>query len=254
MFVALLSAMHRNADIEEALETLAAMRAEIAMLHAFKGMNLSVQDALQLLKNRRDNTLTQEDKDKRDRLVSAVDNLVEFAVCQEYQLYRKLPATVNLDDQEEQADYDELCEQYNKTYAAVENYDIEYAMGIALAWIHYTENTIITYNTQRDDRVRPWHAQFDGYYETRDKFPEWLIPPIEWACRCYLTDSDGDNIKNALHAKTPKKPKQLDGVFSESVAKCGRIFGKAHPYFKVRKEDKKMLQGMVKRIKQKYYG
>ena len=61
------------------------------------------------------------------------------------------------------------------------------------------------------------------------------------------------DIKN-IQAKAPKKPKELDGVFSESVCKCGRIFSKSHPYFDVDKADKTMLKRLVKNIREKYYG
>ena len=242
--------MGRHADVEEALEALAAARAELACMHAFKGFNMTAEEALMLLKNQSDNTLTKEDKDKRDRLVAAVDNLIEFSVCEEYQLYNQLPAEIDLNNPEEMADYYDLCEQYNHTYAAVENSDIEFAMGVALGWIHYTEKTILTYMTQGDHRVRPWHAALEGFSATPGDFPAWMIPPIEWGCRCYLVNSDGIAVHNAT--KSPDIPKQIDGVFSESVAKCGRIFGKSHSYFKVKKSDKDMLKGMVERIKVKY--
>ena len=50
------------------------------------------------------------------------------------------------------------------------------------------------------------------------------------------------------------KTAELDNVFSESVAKCGRIFGKSHPYFKVAKADKDKLKEYVENIRKQYYG
>ena len=88
-----------------------------------------------------------------------------------------------------------------------------------------------------------------------------MIPPIEWNCRCFLISSDSadevwnkaSNLRKVMD-KAPKKPKQIDGVFSESVAKCGRIFSSSHSYFSVKAEDKEFLQSCVERIKSKYYG
>src|SRR5574344_2228174 len=129
-------------------------------------------------------------------------------------------------------------------------------MSIDLAWLSYSENMILTYMTMNDDRVRPWHYELQGFSAKRNDFPAWMVPPIEWACRCFLINGEDTlaqtDIKK-ISAKIPKKPKQIDGVFSESVAKCGRIFSKSHPYFNVRKEDKDKLKGIVKRIKEKYY-
>ena len=56
-----------------------------------------------------------------------------------------------------------------------------------------------------------------------------------------------------MAAKNVTPPKQLDGVFSESLAKCGRIFSSAHSYFSVKEIDKSMLAGFVTRLKEKYH-
>lgn len=261
MFYALLKNKDNTDKREEALQALAELRADFAIQHACKGFKINVDEALQLIKNMDDNTLTKEDREKRDRISAAVDNLVEFSVCAEYQLLKKAldlkPGSINFEDEEEMDEYEDLCSKYNKIYAAVENDDIEYAMLMAWQWLRYHENTYLTYWTQNDDRVRPWHYALQGFTAKRDDFPSWMIPPIEWACRCFLISSNdamgNADIKN-IQAKAPKKPKELDGVFSESVCKCGRIFSKSHPYFDVDKADKPMLKRLVKNIMEKYYG
>jgi SPP1 gp7 family putative phage head morphogenesis protein len=240
------------------------LRSELAISHAFRGFDMDEQEALDLLKNSDEDMLTKEEKSKRDRLVAAVRNLIDFAVCEEYQLYRKVQN--RYDEFDEAIDYDEYpsefldecdewCKTYNDTYATVENHDIEYAMGIALAWVGYGDEVYLTYMTQNDDRVRPWHYALQGETYTKDDFPAWMIPPIEWACRCFLVPSyDGNASKNVnrVMAKKTSKPKQLDGIFSESVAKCGRIFSSSHPYFNVRKEDKSKLKEISNNLKGKY--
>ena len=67
-----------------------------------------------------------------------------------------------------------------------------------------------------------------GYAAPRDEFPSWMIPPIEYNCRCFLeilevprADAKLSQIKGS--AKDLVKPKQLNSVYSESLAKCGRI-------------------------------
>ena len=269
LFLTFLKNLGNELSREEALEELAELRAELAISHLFRGLNIDEDDALQLLENIDDDNLTQEDKDKRAVIIAGINNLIEFAVCEEYQLSERVDEYIedneldhddlDYEDEELMDELGGLCHLYNDTYAAVENGDIEYAAGMALGWIHYEENQYLTYMTQNDDRVRPWHFVLQGFTARKSEFPEWMIPPIEWGCRCFLETSGGDvyakgsKLKD-VKAKAPAKPSQLDDVFSESLCKCGRIFGKSHPYFDVKEKDVAMLDGFVKKIKEKYYG
>ena len=267
LFIAMLKNLNDNATIEESLEALAALRTQIALNHAFDGFKIDREKAIQLLRSVGDNNITQLDREKRDRLVAALENLTDFSVAEEYQVMKKameaqdMYGDIDFDDEEMMEMYEEICELYNKKYSFIENKDIEYAMGIALWWVLLEENVYLTYMTQNDDRVRPWHFALQGFTARKRDFPEWMIPPIEWGCRCFLESSDGgiyasDNRLKYVMAdmKTPEKPKELDDIFSESVAKCGRIFGKSHPYFNVDKEDVAMLKRISDNIKGRYYG
>ena len=271
IFINFLKNIHSDSR-DEILYALMELRADLAISHAFRGFNIDEEEALQLLKNLDDNNLTQEDKDKRDRIVAAVNNLIEFAVCEEYQVAKKADELYQsrLDDDESYDidfnnpddidDYTAICALYNDTYAAVENADIEYSMSVAYQWIHFAANEYLTYWTMNDNKVRPWHLALQGYTAKRDDFPAWMIPPIEWHCRCFLIAASGEEVTakasdiRRVSAKAPQKPSQIDNVFSESVAKCGRIFGKSHSYFQVAKKDKQFLQDCVTNIKAKYYG
>lgn len=261
--------MTNRTSREEILGELMSLRAEYAINHAIEGFKMDIEEALQLLKNTADNNLTQEDIDKRDRLVAMVDNLTEFAVCEEYQMYKEVldvnpniyDEEIDFNDDDALEKYYDICKKYNQTYAAVENEDISYAMSVAYLWIHWSSNTYLTYMTQNDDRVRPWHYALQGFTARRDDFPSWMIPPIEWACRCFLISENGDAIASNNKIKDvkasfdiPEKPSQIDDVFSDSVAKCGRIFGKSHPYFNVAKADKERLKEYVDSVRKKYYG
>lgn len=274
LFVNFLKNVHSDSR-EEALYALMELRADLAINHAFRGFNIDEEDALQLLRVLDDNVLTKQDKDKRDRLIAAVNNLIDFAVCEEYQVSQKVDELyderaedededeeyeIDFNDPDDVDDYYAICALYNDTYAAVENGDIEYAMGIALQWISIASNEFLTYWTMNDNKVRPWHMALQGYTARRDDFPAWMIPPIEWNCRCFLipagqADEVWDKNKDLKHimAKVPKKPSQIDDTFSESVAKCGRIFGPSHSYFAINSKDKDFLQDCVEKIKSKYY-
>ena len=262
LFIAMLKDIQSDTR-EEALYALAELRAELAIHHAFRGLNLDVEEALMLLKNKDDSNLTQHDKDLRDRIVAAVNNLIDFAVCEEYQLYEEVLEECGEDEvdfnSEEYEELEGLCSKYNDTYAAIENADIEYALGVALRWIGIGSRDYVVYWTQNDAKVRPHHMELQGYAAPRDEFPSWMIPPIEYNCRCFLEVLDvraqSNDIKSVKGAASKiQKPKQLNDVYSESVATCGRIFGPSHPYFQVKEEDKEMLKGFVERIKEHYYG
>lgn len=264
LYIVLLSSLRDEEKREEALYALAELRVSIAFRYVASGLGLDVDTALQLLQNIDESGLTDEDKELRARLVAAIDNLIDFSVCEEYQLYDETSEMVGDDEiTSDSDDYEELiaiCKKYNDTYSAVENSDIEYAGAIAAAWLRYSPNDYLVYWTQNDVRVRPWHLALQGYTAPRDEFPSWMIPPIEYNCRCFLeiletpsaSIAKSRNIKGL--AKEVEKPEQLSNVFSESLAKCGRIFGPAHSYFTVKERDKQMLQGFVERLRDKYYG
>lgn len=265
LFINLIKSLRDPDNKKQALLDLARLRAQLAISHAFEGFDIEQDEAIKLINQTED--LSELDEEKKKRLIAAINNLIEFSVCEEYQLmtniYKTLPDfdfdsdEFDADNEEAMEPLEELNKKYNLIYAGVENMDIEYAMMIALAWISSGKEATLTYMTQNDDRVRPWHFALQGFSAKKDDFPSWMIPPIEWGCRCFLVDSNGDSVINQLDlhvfAKAPKKPKQIDDVFSESVAKCGRIFGKSHSYFKVGDKDKDALKEMVELIKQDYY-
>ena len=242
------------------LEELMEARADFAIRHAFEGFGISYDEALELLKNAED--LTNEQQVQRDILVAAVDNLVDFSVAEEFRVAEDISeyqdAIEELDEDSEE--HDELmailfgvCSKYNNRYAHVENMDIEYAMIVAAYLSSLKDDTILTYMTMGDERVRPWHLQYEGYSAPRSLFPSWLIPPIEHQCRCYLVEDSRSSVLSGIQAqKTPEMPDWFDRTFKESVANGGRIFSDEHPYFQIDKDYIERLSDIAQRIKDKY--
>lgn len=253
--------MERDGDEDaqlEALEELMALRAKHLIGHALDGFGITLDEALELLRNA--DGLSELDAARRDIVVAAVDNLIDFAVAEEYQMMSDL----SLDDDEEDDDEDEEREglteedilaifaRYNKQYARVENKDAEYAMIMAATLVLVKPTTILTYMTQGDERVRPWHLQYEGFSAPKASFPAWLIPPIEHMCRCFLIE---DTIENSVQAASKKleMPDWFNPTFKESVALGGRIFSDAHPYFQILPEHNLKLQEIAARIKAWYW-
>lgn len=261
LFVSLLPSL-KSESKEEALFALSELRTEFSFNYVLDGLGIDFDEAMMMLQNVDDANVTQSDKDKRDRLVAAIKNLIDFSICEEYQLYDEVYELIGDNDIDVNSDeYKELlalCEKYNDNYAAVENSDIQYAGIMAALWLKMSANDYLVYWTQNDMKVRPWHMALQGYAAPRDEFPSWMIPPIEYNCRCFLESLEIGSVSGRLRkvvgsAKTVEKPKQLNDVYSDSLAKCGRIFGPSHSYFTVKESDKEMLQGFVKRLREKYY-
>ena len=203
--------------------------------------------------------MSDEDNEKRKILLAALDNLIDFALCEEYQMVKELPKRKDYDEDnydEYYDDCDDICEKYNKTYADVENDEAGYAMKMAAWWLSVEENTYLTYMTQGDERVRPTHMALEGLSYPKYAFPEWLIPPIDYCCRCFLVEENGVGMSKKsmkdVECKLDKIPECINPVFKESVCKGGRIFSSKHGYFNVGNNDVKKLKTISNKIKNKW--
>ena len=250
-----------DSDMEdwEIMEELMSLRADFAIHHAIKGFGMDWDEALDLVAADRD-TLTPEEQTRRDIIVAAIDNLVDFAVAEEYQMAEDV-----IDMREEERDMDseerralmvDVCKKYNETWATTENLDIEYAMMIADALVVIPADTSLMYMTQGDERVRPWHLQYEGFTCPKSRFPAWLIPPIEHQCRCYLVEVEDaefklSDIQNRA-VEIPEKPEWFNPTFKESVALGGKIFSEDHPYFQIEESMVGVIRDIAERIKEKY--
>lgn len=251
-YLPVLAAFHRLMDsLEDSAESWRVME-EIILLRTaslysrvLEGLHMDFDRALGLLRNHNEFTTLQE-KEERDILVAAIDNLVDFAAAQQYTMMNDI-----LESSKEEGfeDYEGVCEKYNLMYADTENEQVLYAAGIAGWWINQSSGTLITYMTQGDERVRDTHLALEGLTYPKSDFPSDLIPPIEWGCRCYLL-SDGNEASVSASLKDDYR-KKVNPVFAESLAMKGRIFSGAHPYFSSDFQKNARIQTIVKQIKNK---
>lgn len=248
--------------IDELLEELAYVRAKAGLEAAASGFNTDVEAIIDLL-NQAPEDLSDELKKRRDVLLAAFENIIDFAVAEEYQMLEditdELDGELEFGEELEDEEWDDLFaifERYNLTYRDVEDGDIEHALMMALGLYLLSDKTMLTYRTQLDDRVRPWHLVYEGFSAPKSAFPEWLIPPIEHGCRCFIEETalaEGLLVVKAV-AKTPQMPEWFNRTFKESVANGGRIFSDEHPYFTIKEEDAERLNDMSTRIKERYLG
>ena len=142
-----------SAESWHIMEEIIMLRTASLYSRVLEGLKMDFDRALELLRNHNGFT-TLQDKEERDILAAAIDNLVEFAAAGEYAM---------MDDVREHSqdegfeDYEGICEKYNLAYAETENGQVLYAAGIAGWWINRPSDALITYMTQGDGRVRDSH-------------------------------------------------------------------------------------------------
>lgn len=221
-------------------------RALFAYGHCIRRFGIDFDEAIDIVRNHNDLYLTPSEIERRKILLTALNNLIDFAAAEETQMY------MDLEEQEDNDDPTEIFQLYNNTYATTENKDINYSASIAAWWIGLSEETTLMYMTQGDERVRDSHRALEGLSYPKSNFPEWLIPPIDWRCRCYLIESftkpnyqDYINIDDIIN-------QAANPIFKKSLAKGGPIFGDDHPFFIVDKSLVKPMQKIITSIKSKF--
>lgn len=254
IFQRLLEAIKADEGQWEVLEELMNLRAQQLIGRALQGFGMSLEEALELLQSSEEG-LGRVDKEKRIAIHAAIDNLVDFAVAEEYQMVDDLNFDEENPTESDEEEALKVFKTYNQRYAKVENEDVEYAMIVAAGLVTVRSTTMLTYMTQGDERVRPWHRTYEGYSAPKSSFPHWLIPPIEHQCRCFLIEDDVYNQLNVQAARTGKleMPDWFNPTFKESVAFGGRIFSDEHPYFQVDEAHVEKLSEISARIKTRYF-
>ena len=240
-----LSVYENSAESWELMEEIITLRASFLIDCALTGLRIDFDKALDLLRNH--NTFVSDrERQQRDILVAAIDNLVDFAAAEEMEMMDVLPESRTTEDMEECLF---ICQKYNEIFARRENDDVLYAATIAAWWINVPDENRITFMTQGDERVRAWHLSQEGLTYRKSEFPPELIPPLEWGCRCYLVSDGFSSVAASLPDSGTTHP--VHPIFRESLATGGRIFTEAHPYFKTPLRPE--IEAVKGRIKTKFH-
>lgn len=243
-FRRMLDVYENGAERMDVFEDIVTLRASFLIDRVLSGMSLDFDKALVIIRNHNEFN-TKFERQQRDTLLAAIDNLIDFATAEEYSMLSELPQETGGKYREET---ETICKRYNLTNAAQENDDVRFASSVAAWWMTVSEDTYLTFMTQADERVRAWHLSHEGVTYAKPNFPPELIPPIEWGCRCFLLTNSYAAVTGSSDTK-----RVVDGVnpiFSESLAVGGRIFTEHHPYFK--KTLSAEVADIKNRIKQKF--
>ncbi len=246
-FVRLLDSWENSAERWEVMEDIITLRASFMIDRAIEGLSIDFDRALALLRNH-NAFVTERERQQRDILVAAIDNLVEFAAAEECAMMDDLAPWLDeaIDERDE---CEAVFDRYNGAGTAQENEDVLYSAAMAAWWIGVAGESLVTFMTMGDERVRPWHEAWEGYSCPKSQFPPELIPPIEWGCRCFLVAEGMGSVVGSLRRE--QAPPKVNPVFRESLATGGRIFSLEHPYFKTPLPIR--ARGIVERIKAKFY-
>lgn len=140
---------------------------------------------------------------------------------------------------------EEIFDTYNKNWLKTEH-DTAFALAqSAQNWVQIEEQAdvlpLLRFQTVGDGRVRDNHKVLDDIVKpVTDKFWGENYPPLDWNCRCIVTQ----HAKGEYEVTSDKDIKSRDlpeipTLFKGNPAKDGYIFDEeAHPYFKVDKKYK----------------
>ena len=133
----------------------------------------------------------------------------------------ELPETADEQDMEA---HEKICRRYNLVHAEEENNQVFFAASMAAWWMAVDMDTVLTYMTQGDERVRAWHLSLEGISFRKSEFPPELIPPIEWGCRRFLVAEGFAAVRAALPDKGDYLEKGGSGLPGEPGNRRAYLF------------------------------
>lgn len=244
-FQRLLNRYHNEADRWESIEEIVNLRTSYLVERILTGLRIDFDKAIEIIRSH-NSFNSQREREERDILIAGINNVIEFAAAEEYYALGEVPKEAKTEDR---GLMESVFKVYNQSYAQQENSDVLYAAITAYWWLSVSSESLITFMTQGDERVRAWHLSLEGQSFPKSEFPPELIPPIEYGCRCYLISNGFDSVMG--NSNTTKFDSNVNPVFKESLSTGGRIFSSVHPYF--RKPLPEKLTQITKRIKEKLY-
>lgn len=139
----------------------------------------------------------------------------------------------------------ELFQDYNSpkgaNYLSAEYQTAKASARSAKNWLNIESQAeilpLLQYQTVGDARVRPEHAALDDIIRpVEDAFWGNYYPPNGWRCRCTVNQLSDGKVTSLKGLKVENVP----DVFLMNSGKDRLVFSEKHPYFEVKRGDKKL--------------
>lgn len=133
-------------------------------------------------------------------------------------------------------------EIFNNNYLRAEHQFVTQTAIMANKW-ETLDAEYLEFSTVGDSHVRLSHKLFDKFTAPKSD-PIWkrLYTPLDWGCRCTIIPGVVKNVSKEYDSKWANKavdPLVKGTIFDNNAALTGKIFTKAHPYFKADKSESK---------------
>lgn len=178
------------------------------------------------------------------------NNLRNFAAHKTYQVINSIIRQTSIPEMQDK------YKLYMKTWQKTENdLVVKQSMTVNDWYVYDSQKDImpyLKYVTAEDERVRDEHVALNGIIKKVDD-PFWneFMPANGYKCRCTVEQHDVAKVSVLTPQEMSTHRKGVDLKFRNNPAKTGYVFkeeGKdKHPYFKVPKEAKKGISGLVKK-------
>lgn len=148
-------------------------------------------------------------------------------------------------------DVKRIDSKYNDTYLYAEYNHAVHTTQMAVKWQDFVrdgDDYNLQYRTAGDERVREAHIALDGVtLPPSDKFWDRYLPPNGWNCRCTVVQvlredfplSDSEEAIKRGDENTQSIKQQM---FRFNPGKTLEVFPPKHPYYKVAKETKAIIE------------
>lgn len=157
-------------------------------------------------------------------------------------------------------DVQKINATYNTNYLHAEYYHALGSAQMADKWLQIEKDGDrydLQYRTAQDDHVREDHVLLDGItLPVSDPFWEKYFPPNGWGCRCtavQVRKGKYPHTDSTLAMQRGDNATQMEKqkIFRFNPGKELKLFPPKHPYYKVQAPAQKVIQKVVKEVRQK---
>ena len=163
------------------------------------------------------------------------ESLLSFTEAKQTQQIKEMSQFLGLDQEDFMIEGGKVFNKFNSQYLSAEYETTINASKSGARWVEFEKNKVskpmLTYRTQRDNRVRPEHRILEGITRpVDDPFWDLYYPPNGWNCRCYTVSSSSAVLTTDIPINEISS--EIPDLFKFNPGKTGFVFSPSHPYYK----------------------